>query len=119
MFKDDIAEGCAYVFENFMVGSNDHAYRSTDHKYKLNFMATTKVFKVTDAEIPMSHFKFLPFLDVLAATREDKLLGTTYICLPCILLQAQFNLLYLCFYEYDILCRCNWARCGERCSERN
>jgi hypothetical protein len=74
-FKDDLEEGSCYVFENFMVGSNDHAYKSTSHKYKFNFMRGTKVFKVTGRNIPASHFSFVPFLEILSASREDRLLG--------------------------------------------
>lgn len=75
LFKDDITEGSIYVFENFMVGSNDSTYKTTDHKYKLNFMGGTKVWKVTLADIPTNHFKFVSFVDILAAPREDKMLG--------------------------------------------
>lgn len=57
LFKDQIDEGTTYVFESFMVGSNDHVYKTTDHKYKLNFMGGTKVFKVSSANIPATHFK--------------------------------------------------------------
>jgi len=58
-----------------MVGSNDHAYKSTNHKYKLNFMGNTKVFKVSADSIPACHFTFVPFVEILAATKEDRLLG--------------------------------------------
>jgi len=75
MFKDDLEEGSSYVFEQFMVESNDHTFRSTDHKYKLNFMGGTKVFKVASGNIPESHFSFVPFTEIQAATREDRLLG--------------------------------------------
>jgi len=75
MFKDDIVDGSTYVFENFLVGSNDNAYRTTEHKYKLNFMGGTRVFKITLADIPTHHFKFMSFVDVVAAAREDKSCG--------------------------------------------
>jgi len=77
LFKDDIVQGSIYVFENFMVGSNDNTYKTTDHKYKLNFMGGTKVFKVTAIDIPINHFKFVSFVDILDAPREDRLLGET------------------------------------------
>lgn len=58
-----------------MVGFNDHAYKTTNHKYKLNFMGGTKVFKVSSGNIPAYHFTFVPFLEILPALKEDRLLG--------------------------------------------
>jgi len=84
LFKDQIDEGSAYVIESFMVGSNDHAYRTTDHKYKLNFMGGTKVFRVSSVNIPAHHFNFVPFLQIVSAAREDRLLGKK-------LISIQFN----------------------------
>jgi hypothetical protein len=75
LFKDQIDEGSTYVFESFMVGSNDHVYKTTDHKYKMNFMGGTKVFKVSSTNIPATHFKFVPFTEIVSAPREDRLLG--------------------------------------------
>lgn len=75
LFKDQIDEGSAYVIESFMVGSNDHAYKTTGHKYKLNFMGGTNVFRVSSVNIPAHHFTFMPFMQIVSATREDKLLG--------------------------------------------
>jgi len=69
LFKNDLKES-SYVFENFIVGSNDHAYKSTDHKYKLDFMGGTKVFKVTSGNIPASQFSFVPFLEIQSATKK-------------------------------------------------
>lgn len=67
-----------------MVGSNDHAYKTTDHKYKLNFMGGTNVFRVSSVNIPAHHFTFMPFMQIVSATREDKLLGK-------ILISIEFN----------------------------
>lgn len=74
LFKDQIDEGSVYVFEHFMVGSNDHSYKTTDHKYKLNFLGSTKVWKITPGQIPSCHFKFKPFVDILSLTKDDGLL---------------------------------------------
>lgn len=84
-FKNQIEEGSSYVFENFMVGSNDPSYKATQHKYKLNFMPKTKVFKVAAPEIPRYHFDFMSFSNILAATKEERLLGK-FICLVSLLL---------------------------------
>ena len=34
------------MFENFMVGSNDSTYKTTDHKYKLNIMGVQRFSKL-------------------------------------------------------------------------
>lgn len=73
-FKSEIEEGSAYAFENFMVATNDQSYKATQHKYRLNFMHSTKAFKISTKDIPAYHFDFMPFQSILAATREDKLL---------------------------------------------
>ncbi|KAK2389279.1 hypothetical protein QL285_062880 [Trifolium repens] len=72
-YMDQLEEGSAYVFENFMVGSKDAFYKSIGHKYKLNFMTSTSVFKVTAPEIPRYHFDFVPFSEILNATDESRL----------------------------------------------
>ncbi|KAK2454686.1 replication protein A 70 kDa DNA-binding subunit [Trifolium repens] len=74
LFKDEIREGCTYVFERFMVAKNDVAFRSTLHKHKLNFMRRTKVFRISGTEIPQNHFDFMPFDEILSKTNEDQLL---------------------------------------------
>ncbi|KAK2391029.1 replication protein A 70 kDa DNA-binding subunit [Trifolium repens] len=74
VFEDLIREGCAYVFGRFMVAKNGGSYRTTPHKYKLNFMRRTMVFKLTTLEIPMNHFDFVPFQEILSATNEDQLI---------------------------------------------
>ncbi|KAK2364238.1 hypothetical protein QL285_089135 [Trifolium repens] len=77
-FRDQIEEGCAYVFERFMVAKNDPTFKSTQHKHKLNFMRGTKVYKVTSNEISKNHFEFMPFQDILSCTAEGCLLGRIY-----------------------------------------
>ncbi|KAK2386988.1 replication protein A 70 kDa DNA-binding subunit [Trifolium repens] len=72
-YMDQLEEGSAYVFEKFMVGSKDAFYKSIGHKYKLNFMTSTTVFKVTAPEIPRYHFDFVPFSEILNATDESRL----------------------------------------------
>ncbi|KAK2375007.1 replication protein A 70 kDa DNA-binding subunit [Trifolium repens] len=74
LFKDEIREGCTYVFERFMGAKNDVAFRSTLHKHKLNFMRRTKVFRISGTEIPQNHFDFMPFDEILSKTNEDQLL---------------------------------------------
>jgi hypothetical protein len=64
-----------------MVAKNDPTFRVTSHKHKLNFMRGTKVFTVHATEIPMNHFEFMPFQEILASTKEDRYLGMIYIVL--------------------------------------
>jgi hypothetical protein len=61
-----------------MVAKNDPTFRVTPRKHKLNFMRGTKVFKVHATEIPMNHFEFMPFQEILASTKEDRYLGMNY-----------------------------------------
>jgi len=77
-FKSEIEKGSTYAFENFMVAANEQSYKATQHKYRLNFMHSTKVFKISTKDIPSYHFDFMPFPSILAVTREDKLLGKYY-----------------------------------------
>jgi hypothetical protein len=79
-FKGQLEEGCAYVIEKFMVASNDPNYKATGHKYKLNFMNSTNIFKVTVPEIPRYHFDFVASSEVLEATKEERLLGMLLNC---------------------------------------
>jgi hypothetical protein len=44
-------------------------------------MRGTKVFTVHATEIPMNHFEFMPFQEILASTKEDRYLGMIYIVL--------------------------------------
>ena len=99
LFKDQIDEGSDYVIESFMVGSNDHAYKTTNHKYKLNFMGGTKVLRVSFVNIPSHHFNFVPFLQIVSAPREDRLLGKKFISI-------QFNQTWyipICFLHITIV----------------
>ncbi|MCH79270.1 replication factor A protein [Trifolium medium] len=57
-----------------MVGKNDATFRSTPHKHKLNFMRGTKVFKVTADEIPMNHFDFMHFQEILLKPDDNQML---------------------------------------------
>jgi hypothetical protein len=76
IFKDQLEEGSAYVFENLMVGNCDQSYKAAEHKFKLNFMKSTKVFKVTAPEIARYHFDFVGFKDILSAPDDkNRLLG--------------------------------------------
>ncbi|KAK2423169.1 replication protein A 70 kDa DNA-binding subunit [Trifolium repens] len=74
LFRDRIEDGCAYVFEKFMVAKNDVTFRCTSHKYKLNFMRGTKVWKFHSDEIPNNNFDFMSFQEIISKTNEDQML---------------------------------------------
>jgi hypothetical protein len=79
LYKDQIEEGSVYHIEKLMVAQNDPAFKTTSHKYKLNFMGGTTVFKMTDSpSIPKRHFSFLSFLEIMAAHKEDRIIGIAY-----------------------------------------
>jgi hypothetical protein len=58
-----------------MVAQNDPTFKTTDHKYKLSFMAGTNFFKINAKEIPERVFCFVHFNEILSAHKEDRLLG--------------------------------------------
>lgn len=61
MFEALLEEDSAYIMENLLVGQNDLTLKTTTHKLKLNFMATTKCNKIDASSIPMNYFQFVPF----------------------------------------------------------
>lgn len=73
-FKTVLEEGQTYVMENLLVAANDHQFRTTKHKFKLNFMGISECKKIVE-DILKYQFDFMIFPDILAATREDVLLG--------------------------------------------
>jgi hypothetical protein len=64
-----------------MVAKNDVTFRCTSHKYKLNFMRGTKVWKFHSDEIPNNNFDFMSFQEIISKTNEDQMLGE--FILPC------------------------------------
>ncbi|KAG4981103.1 hypothetical protein JHK82_034353 [Glycine max] len=74
-FKDVIQEDNADLFENLLVALNDYQFKTTPHKFKLNFMGSTKCKDVHDDSIPKFSFDFMSFTDILGKTRENILLG--------------------------------------------
>jgi len=77
VFKDQFEEGSIYVIEKLMAAHNDPTFKTTPHKYKLNLMGGTTIFKLKDSnEIPKRHFQFMSFLEIMACHKEDRLIGT-------------------------------------------
>ncbi|KAH1215660.1 hypothetical protein HKD37_13G036736 [Glycine soja] len=69
-FKTILEEGQTNVIENLLVAANDHKFRTTKHKFKLNFMGISECKKIVE-DILKYQFDFMIFPDILAATRED------------------------------------------------
>lgn len=68
-FQDVIQEDNAYVFENLLVALNDYKFKTTPHKFKLNFMGSIKCKEVRDHWISKFSFDFISFTDILGKTR--------------------------------------------------
>nr|XP_010925992.2 uncharacterized protein LOC105048395 [Elaeis guineensis] len=70
MFKSILKEGVDYVMSNFIVGYNNGKYRTTKHKYMLNFMTKTSVVVCAHANISRDGFVFVPFAEIILAKDE-------------------------------------------------
>ncbi|KAM7519838.1 hypothetical protein LguiB_018800 [Lonicera macranthoides] len=71
-FKTLIREGQLYVIRNFVVGYNNLKYKTTSHKYKLNFMPRTNVVNVVDESFPSHNYTFRSFVDISSASDLDE-----------------------------------------------
>ncbi|CAJ2640094.1 unnamed protein product [Trifolium pratense] len=65
-FKDDLMEGKVYSFENMGVSTNGGAYRTTHHRYKLNFQFGSLVQRLTNVDVSGSQFNLVPISDVVS-----------------------------------------------------
>jgi hypothetical protein len=70
--KAMVDDGCAYEVENALVAHNDPKYQCTGHHFKLNLIDKTKFTKVEASNIPVNHFVFVAFRNILEEDREDK-----------------------------------------------
>lgn len=86
--KTKVAEGATYEFENVLVTHNDPKYQTTSHRYKLNLLPNTSWKMLDENVIPVNHFDFANFKDILAAEKEGSTLVTFCVVgscnLPCI-----------------------------------
>ena len=60
-------------YGNLYVDYNNMKYKTTSHKYKLNFMWKTRVVDAIDEAFPIGNFKFWSFFDILIALNVDKI----------------------------------------------
>jgi len=77
--KAMVEEGAAYEVENVLVTRNDTKYKTTQHKFRLNLIDQTKFTKIDAVNIPLNHFDFLSFGEILESDKEDKVIGRTYL----------------------------------------
>ncbi|KAK2458441.1 replication protein A 70 kDa DNA-binding subunit E [Trifolium repens] len=73
-FKDELKEGKIYAFENMGVATNGGPYRSTQHRYKLNFQFTSIVQRFCNQDIVKSPFNFTPIAEILGGSYDTDFL---------------------------------------------
>jgi replication factor A1 len=90
-FKDELKEGRIYAFENMGVATNGGPYRSTQHRYKLNFQFTSIVQRLCNQDIVKSPFNFTPISEIVGGSHDtDYLVGKLFAYVLCLFLW--FNL---------------------------
>ncbi|XP_058776298.1 uncharacterized protein LOC131650613 [Vicia villosa] len=58
-FKSELESGTSYIMQNFKVGKNDFAFKSTNHSYKLVFCGSTSVKKADFPDIPLYYLNII------------------------------------------------------------
>ncbi|KAL2533956.1 Eukaryotic translation initiation factor 2 subunit alpha [Abeliophyllum distichum] len=93
MFKTLIREGELYDVCNFVVGYNNMKFKTTKHKYKLNFKPKTGVVEFTDNNFPSNNYQFKSFGELLrpAEVDENELFGEIRICNTCYITKLLVN----------------------------
>ncbi|CAJ2632415.1 unnamed protein product [Trifolium pratense] len=69
-FKDELKEGMVYCFENMDVSTNGGAYRTTHHRYKLNFQFSSLVQRLSNFNIGGSPFNLVDIADVVSGSYD-------------------------------------------------
>lgn len=75
VFEAVLKEGKCYRIDKLNVGLNDTKFPTTTNKYKLAFMPITSCCTLRISNIPLNHFVFTPFADVLASPKDDLIVG--------------------------------------------
>jgi hypothetical protein len=73
--KSLVEEGAAYEVENLLVTKNELKYPTTQHKFRINLIDRTTFTKIDAANIPLNHFEFASFGEILDSEREDRIIG--------------------------------------------
>ncbi|KAJ1419474.1 Nucleic acid-binding, OB-fold [Sesbania bispinosa] len=72
LFENSINEGNVYMLENLCVALNSGKYKPTMHEFRMFFKRETRVTLVEDSSIPLYGFSFVPFVEILNETKDDR-----------------------------------------------
>ncbi|KAJ1435519.1 Nucleic acid-binding, OB-fold [Sesbania bispinosa] len=72
LFENSINEGNVYMLENLSVALNSGKYKPTMHEFRMFFKRETRVTLVEDSSIPLYGFSFVPFVEILNETKDDR-----------------------------------------------
>lgn len=89
-FHPLLEEGAAYRIEKLSVGANDVRFPTTSNRFKLSFISMTNVTPIQTEKIPINHFQFMPFPDILSSSKDDLITG--------LLCTSSFNMFFVCFF---------------------
>ncbi|KAJ1407816.1 hypothetical protein SESBI_24005 [Sesbania bispinosa] len=72
LFENSINEGNVYMLENLSVALNSGKYKPTMHEFRMFFKREIRVTLVEDSSIPLYGFSFVPFVEILNETKDDR-----------------------------------------------
>ncbi|XP_058784697.1 uncharacterized protein LOC131659538 [Vicia villosa] len=73
-FKSQIETGNSYIMQNFKVGRNDFAFKSTNHTYKLVFCGSTSVKKAEFPDIPHNYLYIIALNSIVEGRFQSNVL---------------------------------------------
>ncbi|XP_058776260.1 uncharacterized protein LOC131650570 [Vicia villosa] len=73
-FKSEIETGNSYIMQNFKVGKNDFAFKSTNHTYKLVFCGSTSVKKAEFPDIPHNYLNIIGLNSIVEGRFQSNIL---------------------------------------------
>ena len=73
--KSRVELGSAYEIENVLVTHNEPKFPTTAHKWRLNLIDRTKFNTIDGCNIPLNHFDFISFSEILESPKEDRIVG--------------------------------------------
>ncbi|XP_058741079.1 uncharacterized protein LOC131613425 [Vicia villosa] len=73
-FKSEIETGNSYIMQNFKVGKNDFAFKSTNHTYNLVFCGSTSVKKADFPDIPHNYLNIIGLNSIVEGRFQSNVL---------------------------------------------
>jgi hypothetical protein len=67
--------GSAYDIQTVLVTKNEPRFAVTKHMFRLNLIDRAKYSKIDGSNIPLNHFDFMSFPDILESDREEIVVG--------------------------------------------